>query len=141
MNEFWGKYTTVRTNERLQKRIDSRTFYKHHHSSHYCWATVENGKIISLYSEYGREGGEIWSPKSEWNGTLEHCLTRLSEDFGIKFYEAVYKAACKDKLLPPKAIKSNIRQEAVKRAKDKVARTSKEYQEAIMELDSVLQGE
>jgi len=117
--------------------ISSKTFYRNHSASYFCSATIIDGHITSLYSEYGREGGEIWSPNHNANGTLQHCLTGLGRDFGMKFYSAVYKAAHNSKLLPATQAKSKIKQKEIKFAKAKVDRAGKALREAVAELNKL----
>lgn len=124
----------------MRKEINSKTFYKNHNASYFCSATIVNGRVTSLYSEYGREGGEIWSPSHNANGALQECLTGLGKDFGMKFYNAVHKAAYKNKLLSTAQVKSKIKQREIKFAKDKVVRLNKAYTEAVTELDRLLRS-
>ena len=122
----------------MEETIESKDFYTHHNGSFYCSATVVDGKIVSLYSETGREGGELWTPSFTTNGTLRQCLTSLGRDYGMKFYGAVCKAAYKDNLLPPKQAKAQIKRRDIKCAKNKVARIGKELKKAVGELNMLI---
>jgi len=119
----------------MKRRIDSKEFYKNHNNNYYCSAITIDGKVVSLYSEYGREGGEIWAPSNSCNGDLQRCLIRLGEDFGMKFYDAVHKAAYMDKLLSTNQARLKIKQRDIKFAKEKVIKAKKAYTKAVNELN------
>ena len=66
-------------------------------SGHYCSASIEKGKVLSLYVEYGREGGELWSLTNDANGSLQTNLNSLARDWP-NFYKTVCKKAYRESI-------------------------------------------
>jgi hypothetical protein len=83
--------------------VDSRNlniFPQNPHTRYYCTATIEDGKITTLYEETGRDGGVLWGGMEHQtqNGTLRQCLYKLADSFGDEFYKAVVDAAYNESL-------------------------------------------
>lgn len=122
----------------MEKVISSINLYKHHNYNYYCTATIKDEEIISLTTEYGREGGELWSPKHTSNGNLQECLITLYKDFGEKFYKEVYKVANKEKLLSTESVEQIIRKKKLERISDTILFHKDKIKEAETKLDKLL---
>jgi hypothetical protein len=124
----------------MAKTIKSTKFYKSHSASYFASAKIIDGKIVSLYTEYGREGGEVWAPDHEHNGTLRECMSRICEDFGEKTYGAIAKAAYRENLLSLGAVKKNILRREISAAKRRVSETATAHKEAVARLNRLKYG-
>ena len=112
--------------------ISSRDYYKEHGPSYSCSAEVKEGKVLFLYMETGREGGQIWMAKypNGANGNLQECLTSLGNRYGWLFYDAVIRAADKESLISTVGAKSMVKKRKIKAAEKEVARTKRAYDAA-----------
>jgi hypothetical protein len=110
-----------------------------HHD--HVWAYVENGRLIELGVDRGREGGVAWrraylESGKPW-GTREHLIEHLAyyvDDFGIKWYRDVYESATVDShngLLPTPLEIENIVMSK------KVARKCKRLEKIIAEIETL----
>lgn len=108
--------------------IDSRNIYKKHDPTWYCQAEIKNGEIISLRPAYGRKSTKYYYED------LQEGLSELGRDFGMKFYEAIYNAAYKEKIKSPKSAVKEMRDKAIAQAEKRLAFTRKIYEGAKIEL-------
>lgn len=107
-------------------------------SGFYCWAIINNGKIISLSQEKGREGGEIWhsSSRLDSKSRLQECLSSLANNFGMNFYKDVYMAAYNEVIDSPDVVLNKNKKSKITYMQNNVNNLYKKYTEARKELDN-----
>jgi hypothetical protein len=65
--------------------------------SYYGSITIKNGKIVKIFHELGREGGDVWYPGFNENGSKKQCMKSIGRDWP-KLYNAVRKMCPKENL-------------------------------------------
>ena len=124
----------------MVEEIKSTKFYKNHSASYFASAKIEDGMIKSLYTEHVREGGVIWAPDHQSNGTLRECMSRICDDFGEKFYKAIVEAAYRENLLTVGAVKKKIVRRKIRAAEEEVVRIAKAHKNAAARLKRLKYG-
>lgn len=125
-----GKGTKQMSMIKRRVTIDSKDICEYHSLSFFYSADIVDGKIVSLYEEAGRSGGEIWSQKFSGGKELQEHL----DNFDSLFYGKVYKAAYAESLDPVSKVIKRVKQKKIKRAEEKVADIGKAYINALKEL-------
>jgi hypothetical protein len=79
--------------------------------SNYARVTINQGEVVQIEDENGREGGTVWSPDWQYNGDLQECMNRIADDFP-NLYRRVFHYADKNSLMHyDDAHKANVRRE------------------------------